>query len=345
MTTRRNRVDFSLRRHDYSSSSSTGLVPAIPVLESPVTFRALTRPDPVTESDLKKKIQVERDFVDEREDADDVSRQLLKSFPPDGTSSRITPREIEKEPLYRSKSQYFEDAFNIRGFHMSPRTRLSETSIVVVEVKLSTKVKDGYSLASTIASQMARIYQKPQSSMMVNIQHSACLHFGNPKHPSYLMKISALLYMIAPISNLRSATLIQAAMQQLLHITPDCGVVLYFPIPEENFATDGATMSSEITRLERRSEDEDPGILRTISRSMSRRLKSSSVSSAPVSEATTVSHSCESEPTASKDMESPCDTDVLKDETSTTSVKKPRSIRRLLPRGHSIHQRSTEDQK
>lgn len=48
-------------------------------------------------------------------------------------------------------------------------------------------------------------------------------------------------------------------------------------------------MMGEIARLERHAEDQDAGILRSISRSMRRRMKSNSTTSAPLSVATTSS--------------------------------------------------------
>jgi hypothetical protein len=103
------------------------------------------------------------------------------------------------------------------------------------------------------------------------------------------MKVYALPYSIAPITNLRCTILIQSALRELLQIEPSRGVVLYLPVPEENLATNNVTYTGELPRHTRRTEDEDPGILRNISRSLSRRLKSNSTHSAPLSEATTSS--------------------------------------------------------
>ncbi|KAE8373833.1 hypothetical protein BDV26DRAFT_271097 [Aspergillus bertholletiae] len=83
--------------------------------------------------------------------------------------------------------------------------------------------------------------------------------------------------------------MIQSALRGLLQIEPNRGVILYLPVPEENFATNGVTYMGEIARYERRNGDDDPGILRNISRGLSRRLKSSGTHSAPRSEETTSS--------------------------------------------------------
>lgn len=125
--------------------------------------------------------------------------------------------------------------------------------------------------------------------MMVIIQQGVCIRFGISKDPAYLLKVYALPCLIASITNLRCTTMIQSALRDLLQIEPNRGVVLYLPVPEENFATNGVTYMGEIARYERRTDDDDPGILRNISRGLSRRLKSSSTQSAPRSEATTSS--------------------------------------------------------
>lgn len=103
------------------------------------------------------------------------------------------------------------------------------------------------------------------------------------------MKLYALPYLIAPITNLRSTILIQAALDDILHIAPSRGIILYIPIPEENMATNSTTMMGEIARLERDIGAREPGIFKSLSRSLSRRKKSSSGVSAPLSVATTSS--------------------------------------------------------
>ncbi|KAL5365511.1 hypothetical protein BJX96DRAFT_181737 [Aspergillus floccosus] len=343
MTTRK-KINLSLlRRHNCSSTSLSDLPPTVPTLDSPLTFHAMTKYDRVIDSPLKRnKTEIDSTrpamFV-EGEDGDVITFDVTKSFAADSPSNPLAHKEIEREPPYRSKSLYFESAFNLGGSSLSPRTLKSDTSLVVVELR----IKDDDLLASVVASRMARIYQKPDVSMMVNIQHSACLHFGDSKQPSYLMKVFALPYMIAPITNLRSTVLIQTALQQILRIPPNRGIVLYFLVSDENLATSGTTMSSEIARLERRSEDEDPGILRTISRSMSRRLKSSSASSAPLSEATTSSWPCDSGVSATDNVKGACGSDNPMDNLTQGTVKKSRSIRRFLSRGHSEPLHSAED--
>ncbi|KAL3251338.1 hypothetical protein ABHI18_010688 [Aspergillus niger] len=299
MTARRHRIDFSLRRRriDLSNTSSGSISPPVPILQSPVTFQAFASVS-VSEATLKQKNKLERDpvrpsmFLEEKDDDEAPNSALTGVAPLDVKPVHIERKSVEEKPMTRTKSQYFEDAFSTRGPLTSPRTQISQDSVVVVEIKINTKIKEVESLVSNISSHMARIFQKSETLMMTTIQEDACIQFGRVNLPAYLMKVFALPYLIAPITNLRSTILIQAALQEILHVAPNRGVILYIPIPEENFATNGVTMMGEIARLERSSPDHGSGLFKTVSRTMSRRLKSTSSQSAPISVATTSSWAC-----------------------------------------------------
>lgn len=142
---------------------------------------------------------------------------------------------------------------------------------------------------SDLTFRLAQIYQRPETSMMVTIQQGACLHFGNSSLPAYLMKVFGHPYIIAPITNLRNTILIQRALDEFLDIAPSRGVIIYTPVPEENYAIDGVTIMGEIVRRSQESQNEGVGIFKTITRSMSRKLKSNSSNSAPLSVTTTSS--------------------------------------------------------
>lgn len=130
---------------------------------------------------------------------------------------------------------------------------------------------------------LAQIYQRPETSIMVTYNQETHIIYGsNTTLRSYLLTIYALPSLIAPVTNLRNTTLIQNALQDLLGIAPALGVVIYIPVPEDNFATNGVTVRGEISRLER--NEESPSLFKTISRGMIRRLKSNSGKSAPLSQ-------------------------------------------------------------
>lgn len=115
---------------------------------------------------------------------------------------------------------------------------------------------------------------------MVMVATDISMIVGGCSEPAYCMSITALPSEIAATKNKRSAHLVQAFMQETLHINPQRGVVRYESIAEENLATNGATALQEIEQLERQSHDEDSAS-RTLSRQKSRRSKRSSVPNPP----------------------------------------------------------------
>lgn len=119
--------------------------------------------------------------------------------------------------------------------------------------------------------------------MLVTIDQNAHLLFGNISGSAYLLKITALSSLIGPLTNLRNTGIIQSTIQEMFDIGPDRGVVIYTPVSEDNLATNGMTTRSEIDRLERSDSSNSPSILKSISRSLSRRMKSSSGNSVPIS--------------------------------------------------------------
>ncbi|KAJ5725093.1 Tautomerase [Penicillium malachiteum] len=195
-------------------------------------------------------------------------------------------KDCQNLPAPKKKIQYYEDAFTARGAHNSPQDRVAQDSIVVIEVKTNCKIKDEQrKLVGDLIFRLAQIYQRPETSIMLTLQQEAGVFFGNITEPSYLLKVYALPPLIAPFTNLRNTSLIQSAMQDLLHIPMERGVVIYTPVPEDNLANNGSTARGEIVRLERNEQEDSPGLFKTISRSMSRRLKntSSSGGSGPIS--------------------------------------------------------------
>ncbi|KAJ5712057.1 hypothetical protein N7488_006213 [Penicillium malachiteum] len=201
--------------------------------------------------------------------------------------NEIAPwREYENWPAPKKKSQYYEDAFTARGVHNSPQDRVAQDSIVVIELKTNCKIKiEQTKLVGDLIFRLAQIYQRPETSILLTLQQEAGVFFGNTTELSYLLKVYALPPLIAPVTNLRHTTLIQSAIQDLLHIPMDRGVIIYLPVPEDNLATNGSTARGEIVRIERDEQADSPNLFKTISRSMSRRLKSTSSSggSGPIS--------------------------------------------------------------
>ncbi|KAJ5779988.1 Tautomerase [Penicillium paradoxum] len=220
-------------------------------------------------------------FKEEKHDEENIAPATR--FSSDAMPIYVSQKNVDDSPLTKAKKLYYDDAFTARGSHNSPKDRVMYESVVVVELKTNTKAKEDTSkLLSNLIHSMAQFYQRPETSILVTIDQNADLIFGTNPGSAYLLKISALSSLIGSLTNLRNTNLIQAAIQELIGIAPDKGVVIYTPVSEDNLATNGTTARAEIDRLEQ-IDSNSPSFFKTISRSMSRRIKSSSGNSAPLS--------------------------------------------------------------
>jgi hypothetical protein len=148
---------------------------------------------------------------------------------------------------------------------------------------------DKFQVLSDLSSQLSQIYLRPENCVLVTVEENMNLLLGSSSEPAYLMTVSGLSHPVAPVTNIRNSFFIQLAVDKILHIPASRGVIKYHSLAEENFAVNGVTMMGEIERLERESQEENPGVMRSISRSVSRKkkLRSSDQSShlAPLPEA------------------------------------------------------------
>ncbi|KAJ5673636.1 Tautomerase [Penicillium longicatenatum] len=255
----------------------------------------------------------------------------------DASESKVmySTKESEDAPA-KKKSHHYEDTFATRGSHNSPQDRIAQDSVVVAELQTNCKVQDeSQRLVADLIFRLAQIYQRPETCIMLATQQNTGVFFGSTTELSYLLKIYALPSSIAPFTNLRNTNLIQAAMHDLLHIPKDQGVIVFLPVSEDNLATNGSTARGEIARLERNDQEESPGLFKTISRSMSRRLKTNSGQSVPISFTSTVEASTISPSMQSEVRHSPVVVDdavVSPEERGRSSLRKRTSLRDLIRR-------------
>lgn len=168
---------------------------------------------------------------------------------------------------------------------------------------------------------------------MVILQQDACIKFGYSQEPAYIMKITALKDHIASVTNMRNTVLVQGFIQDVFHIEPRRGVIIFNSIEDENFGYNGATAHGQFEVDRPGSKYGSGGIFKSISRSMSRRLKSSSTNSNPLSVITTSSWSNIPEtegPSASHPGKGKSSESEPKDEGK--AVKKSKSIRQFVRR-------------
>ncbi|OJJ45750.1 hypothetical protein ASPZODRAFT_118913 [Penicilliopsis zonata CBS 506.65] len=320
-----------LRRLHTLSDSSTGVAADALKLYSPTTHQASLR---TTAKKNKKteKLAARPSMLLEGRDDEVVPATLAIPAPVSiQQAGPISPKVAEAEDSLCLKTQYFEDVFTARGPHDAIKDKLYQESLVVVEIKTNAKVKeDEPQLLSAILVRLAEIFQRPESSMLVTIQQNACLAYGNSPLAAYLVKVYSLPCSIAPVMNLRHTVLIQSVLEELLRIEPDRGAIIYVSIPEENLATKGETARTAITSLDQGSEEE-PGVLRSISRSLSRRLRTTSTRSSRHSFATTTSRPLLAEGREPTETENK-GTDEISTGEATVAIKKTKSLRKFVTR-------------
>lgn len=106
---------------------------------------------------------------------------------------------------------------------------------------------------------LAQRYTRPDTSIMIRIDHSACLALGGTFDPCYILTITAVPSQMGPTTNKRNAALIQSFMAEILSVPSDRGIVKFLPIDECNYATNGSTVLGEIERLEKHRGEEGAG--------------------------------------------------------------------------------------
>lgn len=170
--------------------------------------------------------------------------------------------------------------------------------------------------------------------MMVAIQQNVCLNFGNSSLPAYLAKVSAHPYIIGPVTNMRNSILIQEAFREFLDIPSSRGVIIYTGVSEENFATNGITIMGEAVRISNEKQNDNGGFFKTITRSMSRKLKSNGSSNAPQSVGPSLAPAADSQPSepASNGDSHQKGSTTASNDAQSQSVQRSRSLRDFVTR-------------
>jgi hypothetical protein len=145
------------------------------------------------------------------------------------------------------------------------------------------QIKDEYTLVTDLSHHLSTRYQRPETSIMITVNHSACLLLGGSFEPTYILAINALPVQLQPTTNKRNAALIQQFMCESIGVTPDRGIIKFIPIPEESLAMNGMTILGEIERLERQQAEENGGMKRAMTKSSRRSAVSKAKSSIQLS--------------------------------------------------------------
>ena len=120
----------------------------------------------------------------------------------------------------------------------------------------SLKIRDEYLFLDELSLHLSQRYQRPTSSIFINLDHSACLLFAGTFDSAYVLTITALPSQLLPTTNKRNTALIQSHMASSLGVLPDRGIIHFVAIADGYLATKGTTYSGHIERLQKKSSDE-----------------------------------------------------------------------------------------
>ncbi|GAB1320466.1 hypothetical protein MFIFM68171_10676 [Madurella fahalii] len=158
----------------------------------------------------------------------------------------------------RSNLDFFENAFSVDQSSSSwARERIQGDAIVTAEVKTNVIIGDEYTFITELSYHLSTRYQRPVSSIVVTLQHGACMFFAGSFEAAYVMSVFALPSQLLPTTNKRNAALIQKHMQEATGVKPARGLLRFVPTKEEHLACNGRTMAGEIDELEKSFYRED----------------------------------------------------------------------------------------
>ncbi|KAF7194455.1 Macrophage migration inhibitory factor-like [Pseudocercospora fuligena] len=163
----------------------------------------------------------------------------------------------------QQRKQYYEEQFqykdNVQG---GVRERVQRESPVIAELRTNVIIKDEFTLVTDLSYHLAARYTRPDSAIMVKVDHSACLAMGGTFDPCYILTVSTVPAQMGPTMNKRNAALIQSFMADILSVPPERGIVKFLAIPEECFATNGTTIAGEIERQEKQQSGANDSTIR-----------------------------------------------------------------------------------
>ncbi|RDI78798.1 hypothetical protein Vi05172_g11193 [Venturia inaequalis] len=172
----------------------------------------------------------------------------------------------------KRRTQYYEDSFAYKDGHgQSAKERIQKDSPVVAELKTNVIIKDEFTVVTNLSQHLAERYRRPESAIMINVTHSACLMMAGSFEPAYLLTISAIPSELQPVTNKRNAYLIQHFIADTLHVPSSRGVIRFRDVPEQKLGINGSTVAGEIERLEKAQAEDSNGVGRSMTSKSSRK--------------------------------------------------------------------------
>ncbi|KXX78028.1 hypothetical protein MMYC01_203145 [Madurella mycetomatis] len=211
----------------------------------------------------------------------------------------------------------------------------------MAEVKTNVMISDEYTFITELSYHLSTRYQRPVSSIVVTLQHGACMFFAGSFDAAYVMSVVALPSQLLPTTNKRNAALIQKHMQEAIGVKPARGLLRFVPTMEENLACNGKTTAGEIDELEKSFYGEDtsgrvvgeadggPGTMLRAMKSMKKRDVKVSAAGIPTPESTPSGSADEGLPPVPRSpVLSPEAATCAEDESASVSSPQRRTARR-----------------
>ncbi|KAH8890905.1 Tautomerase/MIF [Thozetella sp. PMI_491] len=185
-------------------------------------------------------------------EGDRLLRDIDRGAPGDPAMDKSRRKSLSRPDVSKRRSTFFEDAFSYKE-NNPIKERVRSESTVLAEIKTNVIVSDEFTFLTELSYHLSTRYQRPVSSVVVSLQHGACMLYAGTFEPAYVMAISALPSQLLPATNKRNAALVQKHMEEAIGVKPERGLLRFIPTGEENVATNGKTMAGEIDDLEKSS--------------------------------------------------------------------------------------------
>ncbi|KAF6838097.1 mif domain-containing protein [Colletotrichum plurivorum] len=200
-----------------------------------------------------------------------LTREVNHSLPGDGF--RSNRKSKGPADLAKRRSSYYEEAFQGDRESNVVKDRVYSEAIVMADLRTNVIISDEFSFITDFSYQLSVRYQRPTSSIVVNLQHGACMLYGGTFEPAYTLSIHALPVEVGVTKNKRNTALLQKHLQEAIGVQPVRGWVKFVEVPAENMASNGKTTASLIAE---QGGDEEDG---TIAERRARNRKSISAKS------------------------------------------------------------------
>ncbi|KAI1096380.1 Tautomerase/MIF [Rostrohypoxylon terebratum] len=197
-----------------------------------------------------------------------MMRDIDRPPPGDPTGSRKSQLHPE---LSKKKSAYWENEFAAANRDPDPvRARIQNEAIVMADLRTNVIIKDEFSFITDLSYHLSNRYQRPISSIVINLNHGCCMMFGGSFDPAYTLTIHALPSLVQPTTNKRNAALIQKHIQDTLGVITSRGYVRFVATSEDNVAIGGKTIAAEINESGNATPDDKSAEIRKNAKSTRR---------------------------------------------------------------------------